>query len=628
MVYDYLTETFKLKRLHNIRDFAYRVELGPELSLADLALFLNGLTDEAFFWTDGELLHSTSEVDWVSLLPEDLKKEVLSVERVKEGYLEEGKLPTYAAFALFAADFNRVLSPNFKANPLFKRLRRRTKEGWNLSLWMKFLHEFSINYKVERDGLEFQLWRWFAVRPDASGRLTLAFKGGVAAGGNSAEFLRLFDEKTLREFFAFRVRGSYRVGRLKGLTPEGLYELVFDGGFESKVPVERLVPIFLPEGLDWREKDRDGFLKRLRLTPKVICRYREVLVEAVNRLLEPYMVKLESSRDRWEEVKTSPFVVVDKPVPENEVVDYVFEERKVYNNPFEGKVRLHLLDLYLKSEKNKKLLRDAKADFAENLALFLKDLGLETEFEETTYGKKVKEWTLEGAAGLLEFLKGEREKLKDFNLNLVVVPFPEGVVDFAKVLPVWNAIAETLKGTRFVLLTDRRLKVFYKSQKAETKRRLLFGVLEELFRQNGGAVFVLDEPLPFGRVAVERDGYFDVYNLFGEPAGRVENFEPGEEDLVISFSSEGERMVFVDRWATPPALKVEEASGACQNAERGVVFHLSKVSFVGVLSREVPFGYKPAHHLRVGEGLSPQEALKAVFDLSKVVKLTDRRFWF
>ncbi len=626
MVHEYITESFKIKRLHNIRDFSYKVDLSGDISLADVALLLNGLTDESFFWTEGKLLHSTGDIDWPSLLPEEVKGSIVSHERVKEGYLEQSKLGSYTAFALFAADFNRVLSPNFKANPLFRKLRRRTKEGWNLSLWMKFLHEFSINYKLEKENFEYQLWRWFAIKPFAGERIVFSVKGGIAVNGDTERFLNDFDIDTLREFFAFRVRGSYRVGRLAAVEGENLFRLVFDGGFESLVPAERLVPVFLPYGLDWKEKDRDGFLKRLRLTPKILCKYRELFTEVVNRLLEPYMVKLETASGRWEEVKVSPYVVVDKPVPENEVIDYIFEERKVYSNPFE-RIRINFVDLYLKSEKNKKLLKDAKADLKENLELFFRDLGTEVEFFETLLGKKVKDWTLEGGKAVLEFLQKERETLENFDLNLVVVPFPERVSDFMKILPLYRGISKTLGGVRHLLLTDRSLKVFYKTQKRETKRRLLFEVLKVLFKANGGSLFVLDEPLPFGRVAVERGGRFEVYNLFGELLEEASDFEPSEEDVVISFRKEGGRVITLDGRTVPPALKRELDTGRCSNAERGIVFGSTKVSKIAVLEREVPFGIKEAFPVKVGDALEPSEALKAIFEISKVCDLKSSRFW-
>ena len=324
MVFEYKTTTFKVKRIHNIRDFSYRVE--GNINLTDLALFLNSQTDEAFFWTEGELLHSTSDIDWLELLPEELKEEIKSTKRVKEGYLAQSELSKYTAFALFAADFNKVLSPNFKANPLFRKLRRRTKEGWDLSRWLKFLHELGLNQKAERKGIEYQIWRWFAVNPDGFEYLTLAPKGGIAINKTLKELTKDFTPEVLKKFFAFRVKGTYRVGRLKEIGEEAL--LLFDGGFEAKVPLELLIPIYLPFGKSWRDKDRLGLLKASRLRPNVFCRYWNTLLEAVNKLLEPFMVKLEEANLRWDKVEFPEYVVVDKPIPEGEVINYIFEERK------------------------------------------------------------------------------------------------------------------------------------------------------------------------------------------------------------------------------------------------------------------------------------------------------------
>jgi len=93
MAYEYTTQAYRVKRIHNIRDFVYKVSLEGDLSLTDLALVLNSLTDEAFFWVEGnEFLHATNEIDWEKLLPEGLKGAVRSYELVREGYLEESKL--------------------------------------------------------------------------------------------------------------------------------------------------------------------------------------------------------------------------------------------------------------------------------------------------------------------------------------------------------------------------------------------------------------------------------------------------------------------------------------------------------------------------------------------------------
>jgi len=621
MTVEYFIETFRVKRLHNIRDFAYKLDLSPEVSAADLALLLNSLTEDAFFWSKNNILHSTSEVNWPELLPEEVKSYIKGYEKVREGYLEESNLPYYATFALFAADFNRVLSPNFKANPLFKRLRRRTKEGWNLSLWMKFLHEFSINYKFKEEDYEYQIWRWFAVKPEREGFLTFAIKGGIEINGNLEEFFQYFDGETLKRSFVFRVRGSYRIGRLREITPEGLFKLVFDGEIESSVPKDKVIPIFLADSFGWKEKDRSGLLKHLRLTPKVLCKYRELLAEAVDKLLEPYMVKLSFEPLRWDEVKVSPFVVVDKPVPEKEVIDYIFEEKKVYNTPFD-RLEVNFVDLVLKSEKNKKLLKDSKQDFIENLTGFLKDVGVETSVNELIFDKKLKKWNLKTIQPVLEFLKGHLENLKKVNFNLIVVPQPENLSEIIKVIPVWNVIKKTLKGTKTFLITDRSLKVFFKSQKLETKRKILFEVLVELFRANGGSLFILDEPLSFGRVIVETEDGYEIYNIFGELLDVVETVEVGEEDLLVSYSGlKNENTVRLEKYYAPAAVKRNLEENRCLNAEKGISFNLGKKGSYLVLSEEIPFGYKPANGVRVGENLNLKEVEETLLKLSKVRKL-------
>jgi len=620
MAYEYTTQVYKIKRIHNIRDFAYKVQLSGDISIADLALVLNTLTDEAFFWSEGELLHSTSDIDWTSLLSEELKEAVQSVERVKEGYLEEAKLPVYTAFALFTADFNRVLSPNFKANPLFRRLRRRTKEGWNLSLWMKFLHETGLNYKAEEDGVEYQVWRWFAVKPEKFEYLTLAFKGGVAINKPFGEFVKDFSPETLKKYFAFRVKGSYRVGRLKELKEETAI-LTFDGGIESEVPFERLVPIYLPVGKGWKDKDRTGLLKHLRLQPKVICKYVDLFGEAINKLLEPYMVKLEKTDPRYEEVKVSPYVVVDKPIEEGRVLEYIFEERKVYNPP-EGALKINLVDLCLKGEKNKKLLRDAEADFLENLKLFLGDIGVEVSVETLAYDKKVKELDPPTAEDIVRFLEENKETLEGANLNILLYPEGEKITDVIRSLEGLERIKKTLKGFKYHLLPDREIKVFFKSQKKETKRRILFEVLKTLFKLNGGSLYILDEPLPLGSVALKTERGYEVYNLFGELV-KIEQNPPEDTAVVSAQPLEGENRVFLDKWVTPYAIKREIESGRCLSAERGITFDLLKSKALTVLSKEIPFDYKTAYGVEISEDLNLKEVETTLVNLSKVFDFSE-----
>ncbi len=622
MAYEYTTQVYKIKRIHNIRDYAYKVSLTGDISLTDLALVLNSLTDEAFFWVEGDTLHSTGDIDWTSLLPEELKEQVQSVERIKEGYLEEGKLPKYAAFALFAADFNRVLSPNFKANPLFRRLRKKTKEGWNLSLWFKFLHETGLNYKVEEESVEYQIWRWFAVKPEKFEYLTLAFKGGIAVNRPFEVFAKRFSPETLKKHFAFRVKGSYRVGRLKVFKDDTLL-LTFDGGFESEVPLERVVPIYLPTDRGWKDKDRTGLLKHLRLPNRVICRYIDLFGEAINRLLEPYMVKLEKEDPRWEEVKVSPYVVVDKPIEEHAAIEYIFEERKVYNPP-EGALKVNLIDIALKGEKNKKLLRDAKADFVENLKLFLGDIGVEVSVEELLYDKKVKVLDPPSAEGVVRFLEENRETLEGANLNIVLYPEGEKLTEVINSLEGLERIRKTLKGLKCHLLPDREVKVFFKSQKRETKRRILFEVLRELFKLNGGSLYILDEPLPLGAVALKTERGYEVYNLFGE---LVKILETPPEDAVLIASSDSEEginaPVKVDKWVTPYAVKRVIESNRCLSAERGISFDLLKSKTLLVLHKEVPFDYKTAYGVEISEELDLSEVKQTLADLSKVFDFSD-----
>ena len=615
---EYTTQVFEVKRIHNIRDFSYEVETSRGLSLTDLALFLNAAGEDAFFWTDGRYLHSTSDGDWLNLLPPEVREEIKDVREVKKGYLSQSELSLYTAFALFTADFNRVFSPNFKANPVFKKLRRRTKEGWNLSGWMKFLHELSLKYKFEQDGVEYQVWRWFALSPLKEGSLILAFKGGISINKTLKEIGEKFDEKTLKEYFAFRIKGTHRIGRLKELKGEEL-TLLFDGGFESRVPSDRVVPIFVPPPRwDWREKDRSGLLKHLRLRPKVICTYEETIEEVVNRLLEPYMVRIQRADVRGERVEISPYVVVDKPVEEREVAEYIFEERKVYNAPFEG-LKLNFVDLCLKSEKNKKLLRDAENELLENLKAFLNDIGVSLEVEKIVFDKKLKSFDIGVAGQIVKFLQENMENLKGADFNIVLVPFAESVTDNIYALPAVEKIKETLKGLNYLVATDREVKLFFKSKKVETRREILLRFLKEIFKAKGGSLYVLEEPLPFGKVAVETERGFEIYNLFGEFLGLEEEFTPKGEEILVTFNPHrgGALTVTLDGWVTPYALKREERY--CQSAERGVAFPVNAHTSVLVLTKEEPYDYKTAFPIGVGDDLDPAEVEKTLVELSKVV---------
>lgn len=618
MVYEYKTTTFKVKRIHNIRDFSYRVE--GNINLTDLALLLNTLSSEAFFWTEGELLHSTSDIDWLALLPQELRGEIKNSQMVKEGYLAQGELSRYAAFALFAADFNKVLSSNFKANPLFRKLRRRTKEGWDLSRWLKFLHELGLNQKAQKEGIEYQVWRWFSLSPDGFEYLTLSLKGGVAINLPLKELLEKFTPEVLKKHFAFRIKGTYRVGRLEEIKDQEA-TLLFDGGFKSDVPIEKLFPIYLPSEKDWREKDRLGLLKRLRIRPNTFCRYYNTLLEAVNQLLEPFMVKLQEANPRWDRVEVSPYVVVDKPVPQSEVIDYIFEERKVYNAPFE-ELKINLVDLVLKSEKNKKLLRDAKNDLIENLRLFLEDIGVKSSFGELTFPQKVKRWDLSVLPLLEEFLKENLESLKEASFNIVLIPQGEFLSEDIFALPLLESLKKALKGVKYRFITDKEVKTFYKSKKAQTKRKILFPLLKELFKTNGGSLFILDEPLPFGKVAVETQRGYEIYNLFGELLEIAPSYEPKEEELLITFNGKAKKnVVLLDRWVTPPIVKESLEERVCLNGERGLYIDLLKSRTYASISGKTPFELLQGWGISLGENVEPSQALKALLQMSKVAEL-------
>jgi len=619
MATEYLLEHYRVKRIHNIRDFVYRVDLKEDFSSTDLALLLNFLTDETFFWVENGFLHSTSDVDWPSLLPEEVKKAVNNIEPIKEGYLAESKLPFYTTFALFTADFNKIFSPNFKANPLFKRLRKRTKEGWNLSRWMKFTHDFALNYKFTDNNFEYQTRRWFAVKPDGLGFLTFALKSGVEINGNIEEFLSFFDNETLKNDFAYRVKGSYRIGRLKEISPEGLFTLIFDGNFESDVPKDKVIPIFLPNRFSWKEKDKSGLLKALRLTPKVLCKYRELLLEELNRLLEPFMVRLEEATPRWEKWEISPYVVVDKPIPQEEVANYILSGGKVYNAPFES-LKLNIVDLVLKSEKNKKLLREAKTKLIEDLNDFFEKIGVKFQFSEPIFDKKLKEWTLKTVEPLKEFLRENTTNLQKANFNIVLVLQPESFPNVIRIIPVWKEIERTLKGTKFQLVTDRGLKVFFKSQKEETKQKFLLELLKEIFKTNGGSLFILDEPMPFARVIVETEKGYEMYNPFGELLEITQTPKVEKDDVLISYSRKGEKeTVFVENYYTPTALKVKE--GDCSNSQVGVAFKVRKTKVYTVLKRNNPFGYKVAYGIELDERLDTGEVIDTLFKLTKLKAL-------
>ena len=617
------TPSFNIKRIHNIRDFAYRVELEGDISVGDLAFVLNSLTDEAFFWSEGEdILHATSEVNWQELLPQELKEKVKTAEVVKEGYLEHSKLPLYTAFALIVADVNKLLSSNFKANPLFRRLRKRTKEGWNLSLWQKFLHNFSLKRKERtKNGLELQIWRWFDIVVENDEVISLPLRGGIAINENFEKLARRIDPDTLKEFFAFRIKGTYRVGYASEIDPEGkTVKLNLGGVYTTVVPFEKLVAIYLPErdNRGWKDRDRLKLLKDLRLPTRVICQYTDLLNDAVNKLLEPYMISLSEVTPRGERVKISTNVVVDKPVSILEVASYVVETGKVYSNPFENGVRINLIDLFERSEKNKKLLRDAKEKFLEDLKGFFEKLGVTAEVNTFVWDQKVKSWDLTVLPAALEFLKNLEGELKEAHYNLVVLPESENVGERIFLLSVINGVKKFVAPYNGNVLSEGWLKLYLKTAKDEKRASMLLEVLRDIFLKNGGALYILDEPLPFGRVAVETESGYIVFNLFGEPVEFVPSFTPaGEDDLVISFS-EREKALFMDKKHPLHVVNVEDR---CSDVPKGVYFTLGKKPVYTTLE-EGKFAHSVAFALRPKEvDINPADAVKTVHELKKVFPL-------
>jgi hypothetical protein len=625
MVYEYEIDLLKVKRIHNVRDFAYKVE--SNIPLIDLALYLNSLTDEAFFWAENNILHSTGEVDWLNLLPEEIKKEIKEIEKVKEGYLEQSKLGQYTAFVFFVADGNRILVSNFKANPVFKKLRKRTKEGWNLSLWLKFLHDLGLGYKYKEENIEYQIWRWFSTIPEGD-ILNITTFGGISVNKPLSEIFDNLTPEVLKKYFRFRIKGTYRIGKILEINPEnGEATITFDGiDGSSTVPLDRLFPIFLPHlvGKSWNDKDRSGLLKHLRLTPKVKCKYFPVLIEVLNRLLEPYMVKVEPHQPRWEKVNYSTNVVVDKPIKANrweDIVSYIFEERKVYNAPFD-KVSIAFVDLYLKSEKNKKLLKDSKRDFIENLKLFFGDLNIKTEIKEFIFNRKIKVWDKKALNDVVKYLRHIKEELQEADFSLVLIPEPEFITQFIKQLPLLENLKELLKDINFKFITDREIKTFYKTQKVETKRKLLFGYIKEIFKTKGGTLFILDEPLPYGKVAIKTNKGYEIYNLFGEFLGIEREFKPSDEEILIIFNSEDAGKlgtIFLNKEYTPIVVKREYESGVCYNSEEGIIFQISPRRGYLVLRRNYNFGFSSASKIEVGEDLNLNEAAKTVLELKKIV---------
>jgi hypothetical protein len=606
--------SFNIKRIHNIRDFAYEVSLPEDISVGDLALLLNSLTGEAFFWPEGEnVLHATSDVDWLSLLTEELKDEIKIEKVLKEGYLEQSKLPLYTAFALVVADVNRLLTDNFKANPLFKRLRKKTKEGWNLSLWQKFVHNFSLGRKEKtKEGLELQVWRWFDPIVENSETLSLPLKAGIEINAPFERIARYFDGETLKRFFAFRVRGSYRVGYAEELDFEKKEMVLNLGGvYKTRIPFEKAAAIFLPDRDKGSVKrtDRLKLLKHLKLPVKVICQYTDLINDAVNTLLEPYMVSLSEISPRGERTRTSTSVVVDKPVALSEVELYILQTGKVYSNPFESTVRINLVDLAERSEKNKKLLRDAKKLLLERLEGFFDKLGLKPEIKTHIWGEKVKTWTIHIWPQVEEFLKSLEGDLKGADFTLVLLPEGDDIEKRLFLLPLWKRIEKELATYGGKIIGDDWLKLFLKTAKEEKRVKMLFEILRELFLLKGGALYILDEPLPFGRVAVEGENGYRIFNLFGEPVGFEPDFEPAAEDLIITKRPAG-KGVFFDAASKPQTVRVESG---CLPPPVGTYFPLGN-NPVYIISEPEP----EAVALRFSSDAEISDVARTVLELKKL----------
>jgi hypothetical protein len=547
-------------------------------------------------------------------LPEEVGNGIAETKRVKEGYLEQSKLALYTSFALIVADLNRLLSPNFKANPLFKRLRRRTKEGWNLSLWQKFVHNFSLNKKATtKEGLELQIWRWFEPRVEGDGIISIPLRGGIEINESFEKLAKLLDEETLKKYFAFRVKGSYRIGYAEEIDGErGVITLNIGGVYRTVVPFDRVVAVYRPDldGSDWKDKDRSGLLKALRLTPKVICQYTELLREAINRLLEPYMVYLSEYTPRVSVERVPTEVVVDKPIARSEVSLYIYETARVYSNPFSDRVRLLFVNLFERSEKNKKLLRDAKGKFLEDLKGFFERNGQTLEVEEVLWDKKVKSWNLRTLGEVLEFLNTLSEKLQNSDFALILIPEMETIGERIFYLPFTEGIGRFINRFRASIITDAFLKLYLKTAKVEKRAELFLSVLREMLVQSGGAPYILSEPLPFGRVFLERDGGYLVLNLFGEVVERVSSPEPAEEDLVISFSPRSGALYFDKRFF----VEAVRSDDRCENAPKGAFFGVGKGRVFAVLG-EARFGHSVANSLSLPEGVADADAVKTLLSL-------------
>jgi len=342
----------------------------------------------------------------------------------------------------------------------------------------------------------------------------------------------------------------------------------------------------------------------------VLCQYTELLREALNRLLEPYMVALSEYTPRVEVEKPPAEVVVDKPLPRSEAPLYVYETGKVYSNPFSDRVRLLFINLFERSEKNKKLLRDAKGKLLEDLRGFFEKNGQTLEVEEVLWDKKVKSWNIYTLREVSEFLNTLREKVEGADYTLALIPEVESLGERVFYLPFAEGVKRFFENLKGSVITDAFLKLYLKTAKEERRAELFLRVLREMFVANGGAPFILAEPLPFGRVFLERGGRFLVLNLFGEPVGTAESPEATEEDLVVTFSPRSGAL-YLDRKNYLEAVRTDDR---CDNPPTGAHFAVGSTKGYAVL-RNAPFGHAPADGLVLPEGVSLPDGVKTLLSL-------------
>jgi len=127
--------------------------------------------------------------------------------------------------------------------------------------------------------------------------------------------------------------------------------------------------------------------------------------------------------------------------------------------------------------------------------------------------------------------------------------------------------------------------------------------------------------LPFGKVAVETERGFEIYNLFGELLEVKEEFKPEEEDLLITAQRVGKNTASIDRWVRPPIIKESFEENRCLNGEKGVYFELLKSRTYAAVSGKTPFEILEGCGVSVGENVELSEALKAIVQISKVADL-------